>query len=226
MRFALFKMAIHSYSTSNGWTMAVQCLKHSNSWRDTVSANPDPTWAKLGISKSQTDLILICLYSIISTRSNSRCSHGRGSESGRAPIARLQAGPEASFLVRQLSLQPVKLPLRNNSPPVPQAKPCHHDAPKRTPPPQRSLLQGSPAIHKVRSTRLPLEPLQRRSHSRPVLRQAAAAHPAQHQLALLVPPAAAEDHDGRAGQALPVARGSRGPGALEQRAVEDARGHD
>lgn len=40
----------------------------------------------------------------------------------------------------------------------------------------------------------------------------------------MVPPATPQDHDGRASQALPMARGSRGQAGLEQPIVADAGG--
>lgn len=86
-----------------------------------------------------------------------------------------------------------------------QTKPCHYLSPKRTPASQRSLLQGAPSLHQVRSPRLPLESLQRRVHPGAVIRQAAAPNAAQRPLALVVPPQAPQDHDGRAGPSLPVA---------------------
>lgn len=60
-----------------------------------------------------------------------------------------------------------------------------------------------------------MEPIQRGGDQGAVVREAAAPHAAKLALAVVVSPAAAEDDDGRAGQALPVARGADRPGAVE-----------
>lgn len=67
------------------------------------------------------------------------------------------------------------------------------------------MLQGPSPIHQVRSPRLPLEPVQRRSHQSPILRQATAPYPAQLLLPVMVPTPAIEDHDRGASQAIPMA---------------------
>lgn len=110
------------------------------------------------------------------------------------------------------------LPPKANQEPFPvraQSQPCNHVSPERTPPAQRSLLPGTAALHQVRPPRLPMEPIQRGGDQGSVVREAAAPHAAKLALAVVVSPAAAEDDDGRAGQALPVARGADRPGAVE-----------
>lgn len=67
------------------------------------------------------------------------------------------------------------------------------------------MLPGSPTIHEIRSPRLPVEPVQRRSDQGPILRQAAASDAAQLALAVVVPPTASQDYDCRTGETLSVA---------------------
>ena len=87
----------------------------------------------------------------------------------------------------------------------PQAKPCHYLPPQRSSPSQRSLLPSTDTIHKVRSPRLPMEPVQCRSQESALVRQAAAPDAARLSFAIVVPPTALKNHDGRVGQAVPMA---------------------
>lgn len=87
----------------------------------------------------------------------------------------------------------------------PQAKPCHYLPPQRSPPSQRSLLPSTDTIHKVRSPRLPMEPVQRRSQDGALVRQAAAPDAARLAFPIVVPATAPKNHDGRVDQAVPMA---------------------